>query len=49
MNLKDEIKKVMNYLETIDFMDNSKRKENQRRVNKAYLKLEEILRGIENE
>lgn len=48
-NKVEEIKKTMGLLENIDFMDFRRNKDNQRKINKAYLKLEKIVKELGDE
>lgn len=45
----EEIKKVMSLLENVDYMDFRRNKDNQREINKAYLKLEKLVKELEAE
>lgn len=49
INIKSEIKKVMSYIENIDFLNIAQRNSNQNKINKAYLKLEKIVKELGDE
>lgn len=49
MDILKEIKKVMRLLESVDFMDFRRNKDNQIKMNKAYLKLEKIVKELGDE
>lgn len=49
MDILKEIKKVMKLIENVDFIDFRKNKDNQIKINKAYLKLEKIVKELGDE
>lgn len=49
MDILKEIKKVMRVIENVDFIDFRRNKDNQIKINKAYLKLEKIVKELGDE
>lgn len=49
MDILKEIKKVMRLIENVDFIDFRRNKDNQIKINKAYLKLEKIVKELGDE
>lgn len=49
MDVKKEIRKAMDYLENIDCLNLFQKTDNQKKINKAYFKLEAILKYLSKE